>query len=373
MIVLRLVTNTASRMMFTFLPELSRGTGISIDRFGTLLSIRDLSGLTAPWAGRRTDRVGTRQVMLIGSGLAAAGMLFMAFGGTGMVIGVLAFGLGRIGFQVGMNAWIGHEVAYERRGRATGQVEMTWAGAALIGLPIMGLLIDRLGWRSAPLALTLLTVPLTALLAKRLPKPTSTETDGATKPDLSFTAWVTLGSFGLLNTSAQFLVFGHGIWLEETYNFDPSQVGFAIIAVGVAELISSFGSSRLTDRLGKRNSVAAGALVLTVALICLAIVDQPPLAVGLGLLVLSFLGFEFSLVSALPLVAELDPAARAEVIGRSVGLSILARAAGSLVASVLILSQGFRFLMALGAVLAAITTALVVALVKEPEATSADL
>ncbi|MGI9599013.1 MAG: MFS transporter, partial [Acidimicrobiales bacterium] len=170
----------------------------------------------------------------------------------------------------------------------------------------------------------------------------------------------------LLTGAAQFLVFGHGIWLEDTYDFDPSQVGFAIVAVGVAELVASFGSSRLTDRLGKRNSVALGTSILTVGLIGLAAIGDPPLWIGLGLLVLSFLGFEFAIVSAIPLVAELDPKARAEIIGRAVGLSIVARAGASLLASMLILDHGFRFVMTLAAVLAGATTALAITVVREP-------
>ncbi len=366
MIALRLVLNTGSRMMFTFLPEFSRGTGIDVDRLGQLLSVRDLSGLAAPLVGRTSDRVGTRRVMMTGAMLGAIGMVLFTLGSAGVAIGLVCYGLGRIGYHVGMNAWVGHEVAYERRGRATGQVEMTWAGAALVGLPMMGLLIDRLGWRAAPAALAIVTLPLVVLLADRLPKPTSAGTGAAARPSLSPSAWAALATFGLLNGAAQLLVFGHGIWLEATYDFDPSQVGFAIVAVGVAELAASYTSSRLTDRLGKRNSVVAGAAVLTIGLAGLAVLDQPPLAIGLALLVLSFLGFEFAVVSAIPLVAELDPEARAEIIGRSVGLSIVARAGASLFASVVILGPGFRFLIVVAAGLAAVTTVLAIAAVREP-------
>ncbi len=367
MILLRLVVNTGSRMMFTFLPEFSRGTGLEVDQLGRLLSLRDLSGLAAPFVGRVCDRIGTRSVMVIGGALSALGMLAFTVGSTGVLIGMVCFGLGRIGYHVGMNAWVGHEVAYERRGRATGQVEMTWAGAALIGLPAMGLLIDRLGWRAAPAVLTILTIPLTAMLGRRLPKPTTGSGGAGAKPNLSRSGWAALASFTLLTGSAQFLVFGHGIWLEETYDFDPSQIGFAIVAVGVAELISSYASSRVTDRLGKRNSVAAGTAVLTLGLAGLALIDSPPLAMGLLLLVVAFLGFEFGIVSAIPLVAELDPAARAEIIGRAVGLSIVARAGVSLLASILIIDRGFRFLMILATAMAAATAVLIVAVVREPK------
>lgn len=370
MILLRLLMNTGSRMMFTFLPEFSRGTGMSVEQLGRLLSIRDLTGLTAPLVGRTSDRIGTRKIMLVGGALGAFGMFLFTLGGTGVAIGLACFGFGRIGNQVGLNAWVGHEVAYERRGRASGQIEMTWAGAALIGLPTMGLLIDRLGWRAAPAAMALATAPVTIILAKRLPKPAATETTAGSKPSLSFAAWGTLCAFTLMTVAAQFLVFSHGIWLEGTYGFDPAQVGFAIVAVGIAELIASYASSRFTDRLGKRNSVAAGSLVLTTGLLGLAVFADPPLWVGLGLLVLSFLGFEFGIVSTIPLVAELDPQARAEIIGRAVGLSIVARAATSLLAATLILDQGFRLVMTLAAIVSAITTVITITVVREPQLAS---
>ncbi len=365
MIALRLITNTGARMMFTFLPEFSRGTGLGVDQLGRLIAIRDLSGLIAPAVGRASDRRGTRRIMLIGGAAAGLGALLLPLGTAGLAVGLILFGLGRVAYQVSMNAWVGHEVAYERRGRASGQIEMTWAGAALIGLPTIGLLIDRVGWRAGPSALGILTLPLLLTLRHRLAETTTPTNGPSPRPALSAAGWFTLAAFTSLNGAVQFLVFAHGIWLEETYGFEPTQVGLAIVAVGLAELAASFSSSRITDRFGKRNSVAAGAAVLTVGLAALAIVDRPPLVVGVGLLVIAFLGFEFAIVSAIPLIAELDPLARAEVIGRSVGLSILARSGGSLAAA-MIIGQGFRTVMAVATILAVITTALSLFFVEEP-------
>ena len=352
--------------MFTFLPEFSRGTGIELNTLARLLSIRDMTGLIAPLVGRRSDRTGTRGVMLTGGALAGIGMALFALGSLGVVIGLICYGLAHIAYNIGMNAWVGHEVAYERRGRASGRIEMTWAGAALVGLPTMGLLIDRIGWRAAPIALAMLALPLTLVAANRLPEPTAASTGPRVRPTLSTSAWAAIAAFSLLTVSAQMLVFSHGIWLEETYDFDPSQVGFAIITVGIAELIASYGSSRFADRIGKRNALVVGTLILAAGLVGLAAIDDPPLAIGLGLLVLTFLGFEFGVVSAIPLLAELDPRARAEVIGRAVGLSIVGRALGSILAAEVILRQGFRTVMVIGAFAALVTLLTTLFLVVEP-------
>ncbi len=367
LIALRLVVNTGSRMMFTFLPEFSRGTGIELDTLGRLLSLRDMTGLIAPWVGRRSDRKGTGPVILAGGILAGVGMALFALGSLGVIIGLICYGLAHLAYNIGMNAWVGHEVAYERRGQASGRIEMTWAGAALVGLPTMGVLIDRLGWRAAPMALAILALPLTAMAATRLPPPTASKTGPRVKPNMSTAAWASVAAFALLTGSAQLLVFSHGIWLEDTYRFDPSQVGFAILTVGVAELFASYGSSQLADRIGKRNSLAVGTMILTVGLGGLAAVDDPPLVIGLGLLIIAFLGFEFGVVSAIPLLAELDPSARAEVIGRAVGLSIVGRALGSVLAAEVIIRQGFRTVMVIGAIIALVTLAVTLGLMNEPD------
>jgi predicted MFS family arabinose efflux permease len=244
---------------------------------------------------------------------------------------------------------------------------MTWAGAALVGLPTMGLLIDRIGWRAAPTALAMLALPLTVVAAKRLAPPTAASTGPRVRPTMTMSAWAAVAAFSLLTVSAQMLVFSHGIWLEDTYDFDPSQVGFAIITVGIAELFASYGSSRFADRIGKRNSLAVGTLILAVGLIGLTVMDDPPLVIGLSLLVIAFLGFEFGVVSAIPLLAELDPRARAEVIGRAVGLSIVGRALGSILAAEVILRQGFQTVMAIGAIAAVATLLMTIILVVEPD------
>ena len=138
------------------------------------------------------------------------------------------------------------------------------------------------------------------------------------------------------------------------------------MAVGIAEAIASYGTSRVTDGLGKRNAVIGGAFVLSIGLVGLAIAPDPPLALGLGLLVLAFLGFEFAIVSSIPMVSELDPSARSHVVGRSVGLATITRASVSLISPGLYESLGFRSTMIAGTIAAFASIVTMVTLVKEP-------
>ncbi len=354
--------------MFSFLPAFSRGTGFSIDQLATFLSFRELSGLAAPYIGRLSDRAGTAKIMIVGGALIGLGLLLMPLGATGIVIGLGVWGFGQIAYHVAMNAWVANEVSYSQRGRATGQIEMSWAAAALIGLPLAGLLIDNLGWRAAPLTFGLLSLPLTFMLARRIDTTTATDSKSTEAvSSLSLAGWATLISFGLMSLTFQLLVFTHGIWLEQTYSFDPTQVGFAIAIVGLAELVGSYGSFRFTDDLGKKSSIIVGISVLALGLAGLVALNSPPLYFGLGLLALSFLGFEYAIVSAIPLIAELHPQARAQTIGRAVGLSVLARAGGNLIAGNLVEDHGFDFVLTIAIVLAAATIAIIVGFVREPD------
>jgi predicted MFS family arabinose efflux permease len=175
-----------------------------------------------------------------------------------------------------------------------------------------------------------------------------------------------LATNGSMTAAAQFLFLSHGLWLEDTYGLDTAEVGFAIVAVGAVEVIATTGSSRLTDRLGKRRAMVGGTTLMTIALGALAAYSAPPLWLGLVLLIVAFLGFEFGIVSAIPLVSELDPGARAEMIGRSIGISTVVRAVITLIATALYVTQGFGVVMTVATATGLLAIALNVVAMVEP-------
>lgn len=366
LIAFRWVSNAGIRFAYSFLPAIARGTGLSVEEVGRLLALRDLTGLAAPGAGRLSDRVGTPRVMLLGGLVAAGGLLTSVLGPWGLLIGFVAFGLGKIGFDIGLNAWVGHEVAYARRGRAMGLVELAWALAALLLLPVLGVLIDAFGWQAAPLALAAAAVPLLVGI-RRVAGTTHPTTSGPlARPTLDRSTLAMYLAFSTLTLASQFLIVGHGLWLEDAYGFNASQIGVAVVGVGAVELVATIGTISGTDRLGKRTAIIGGALLFGAAATALAVTTAPPLVLGLALLVVAFLGFEFAFVSALPLVAELDPAARATAIGIALGSSTVVRSIGSVAGSSLYVASGFRALMTASAVAAAVTVAVCATVVREP-------
>jgi len=366
----RLIINTASRMLFTFLPAISRGSGMSVEALGRVIFARDMTGLLGPAVGGVVRRAGAWRTMVWAGVLGAVGMLLVPFGVVGIVIGLVLWGLCRTSFIIALNSWLGDAVAYERRARATGLVELTWAAAALIGLPLMGVLIDAVGWWMAPTILGLLGLPFAALMARieSQAKVAATTTQHRSIV-MSRNTIFALVAVALMTGAAQFLLFTHGLWLESTYDFDPAQVGFAIVAVGAAEAVASYGTSLITDRLGKRNGVIAGTVVLAAALAGFSALPAPALFIGLGLLVIAFLGFEFAIVSSIAMVSELEPEGRSAAIGRSVGLSTVARAGVSLLCGWLYDVVSFRTIMLLATATAVAAIILLLGFVVEPAGT----
>jgi DHA1 family inner membrane transport protein len=365
LVLLRFFVNVAGRMLYTFLPSFARGTGLSVGAMGRVIAGGELMALIAPWSGRATDRIGSSKVM-VNSGLVIAGGLLMAvFGMPGVIVGVLVFGLARTGFHVSMNSWIGDEVAYERRGRATGFIEMSWGAASLLGLPVVGLLIDNFGWRTPFIVCGLAIAPLSWITQRRSTNATH-DSRASRKPSMTPAVYAALVVSAAMTAAAQTFVFSHGLWLEDTYNLDTAQVGFAVIAVGAIELIATFGSANFTDRLGKKTSMLSGTGLLSAALVILAFVPAPPLAIGIALLVVAFLGFEFAIVSSIPLIAELDTEARAQMVGLWVAVTTVARAVVTILATWLYTRYGFDAVMTAGAGFGALAIGLGLAAMKEP-------
>jgi predicted MFS family arabinose efflux permease len=91
-----------------------------------------------------------------------------------------------------------------------------------------------------------------------------------------------------------------GPWFEDEFGFSSAGLIAVIIALGVFELVSSVGSARVTDTWGKEISVRRGAVLMVVATIVMAACTQLSF-VAVPMLIIFILGFEFAIVSMLPL------------------------------------------------------------------------
>jgi predicted MFS family arabinose efflux permease len=325
----RLATNAAYRYAPPFLATIARGLDVSVAEIGVAIAITDLCGLTSPLIGRFVDRVSRRWSMaggllVIGVGTTVAGL------STGLIlftVGLTSVSLAKIVFDVGLGAWIADHVPFARRGRVVGITETSWALGLLVGVSLLGIVTAVWSWRVAYLVAAVGVVTMAAIVLRRLPAETHPHTRApvAAVGRLPTSGWLAvLGMFGLMS-AAQTLFITFGPWLEDEFGFSGAGLAAVTFGLGTIELAASSTSAARTDRGGKERSVIAGSALMIPAALALALV-QTHLAAGLILLAAFLAAFEFAIVSALPIGAELVPGSPGRGIGTMIAFGTLGRA-----------------------------------------------
>jgi DHA1 family inner membrane transport protein len=348
--VVRVVIHTSRRFAYTFAAPLSRGLGVPLTAITSLIAVNQATGLTSPIFGPLGDRWGYRVMMLAGLTLLAAGMLAGGFLPIYAIIMIALFvaGLGKSIFDPALQAYVGEKVPYHRRGLAIGLVEFGWAGSSLIGIPVVGLLIDRMGWRSPFLVLGGLGLLGAAVLRLLIPRDTRQQTTSQTRTDLrevwrqlsgEHTALGALGFSFLAGAANDNLFVIYGVWLESTFGLTVVALGLATTVIGVAELLGEAFTAALADRLGLKRAIFAGLTLSAGSYILLPIIART-LPLALAGLFLVFLTFEFTIVTSFSLFTEVLPAARGTMMSSNVALISLGRMVGTMIGTLVWLAGG---------------------------------
>lgn len=336
--VVRTIINTAFRMVYPFLPAISRGLGVPIESITVAITLRATLGVFSPFIGSLADIRGRKTAILLGVGLFAVGMLLVTVWPTypSLFVSLLLVGLSKIVFDPAMQAYLGDHVPYERRGLAIGLSEFGWSGAFLLGIPIVGWLIAQYGWNAPFFWLTLLGIGLIFLLWRILPvdRPipgTQLSLRQGFRVVLSYpSALAGLVMALLINASNETVNIVYGLWLEDSFGLQIAALGVASAIIGIAELGGEGLVAGFVDRLGKRRAVGLGLLCYAAASLLLPALGVTETGAWLGLF-LFYLSYEFTLVSTIPLMTELAPGARATLLASNVAAFSLGRALGSLI------------------------------------------
>jgi predicted MFS family arabinose efflux permease len=312
----RLVLNTAWRFVYPFLPAISRGLGISLERAGLLVSARSIAGMATPVVVATVGR-GERRQRIVAATLAlfVVGVFVTAATGafTGALVGFVLIGLAKPSFDVAAHAYIADRVPYRRRARALSILELTWAGGLLVGAPLTGWMIDRFDWRAPFWAFAVLGIVAVLLLRPALDRDAGG--DGATAEPFRLTrpAVALLASVFFFNLGAETTIVVFGAWLEDGFGVSLVALGGLTVLLALSELLGEGTTLAFTDRVGKRRMVAIG---LTVSAIAFAAVGTlaDSMGGGLGALGVAFFAYEVTIVSAIPLTTELMPGARARLL-----------------------------------------------------------
>ena len=354
----RTVLHTSFRMVYPFLSVFARGLGIDLITISLVMTGRSLMGLFGPLLAPIADIRGRKVSMLLGLGLFIfSAVLISVF----PIFPVFIFSLPLTALSVliflpAMQAYIGDRVPYSRRGWALGITELSWSLAFIAGVPLVGWLIDTLSrnpetallaWRAPFPLIAILGLVFFILIALRIPNNRSSQ------PSLG-NSWQTIRQilkvptvlaglgFAIATTVANEtvnLVFG--VWLEDSFGLKLAALGAASAVIGISELGGEGLSAIIADRIGKEYAVRLGLITSALATILIYWLGSSVPGALIGLFFF-YLGFEFTIVSSLPLMSEVYPAARATVMASTVACFSLGRALGAFMAPRLY-QQGFIY------------------------------
>lgn len=357
----RLIINTSKRFPYPFASALSRGLGVPLTGVTYLIAINQATGILSPVFGPLGDRWGYRLMMLAGLSMLAVGMLA---GGLLPVYGMILLalflvGLGKSLFDPALQSYIGERVPYQRRGLAIGVVEFSWAGSSLVGIPLVGLLIAGFGWRSPFLVLGGLGLLGVVMLGYLIPRD-DRRSSGITNTIGFREAWrrlsrerAALGALGfslLIAAANDNLFVIYGVWLESSFGLSVLALGAATMTIGLAELLGEGLTAFVADRLGLKRALFTGLVLAASSYILLPFVGRT-LSLALAGLFVTFLTFEFTVVTGISLFTEILPGARATMMSSNVAAMSVGRVIGALIGGSIWLAGG---LLAISLVSAAI-------------------
>jgi predicted MFS family arabinose efflux permease len=295
-----------------------------------MIAVNQATAILALFFGPLADRMGYRLMMLSGLALLVGGMFaagFLPFYGMVLVALFLA-GLGKSIFDPAVQAYISERIPYRRRGLAIGILEIAWAGSALIGIPLVGLLMEgfRDAWRQ--------------LFVRRR-------------------ALGTIGFTFLAAVANDNLFVVYGVWIEEAFNLSVVALGLSIGVIGIAELLGESLTAALSDRIGLKRSVIIGLVLSTACYAILPFCDRSISMVLAGLF-LTFITFEFMVVTSISLTTELLPGSRATMLSGCLAAAGIGRVIGALIGGPIWLAGG---ILATGMVSAGLSAMALVSLV----------
>jgi len=315
--VTRVIINTGYRMIYPLLPVFTRELNVSDASFAILLTVLQLTGLSAPLMGQVSERQGRRFTMLMGLGMYIAGMMlvFLSPNFPGLAAALIIAAFGKISFDPALQAYIGDRVPYQKRGFYLGVLEFGWAGAYVVGVPIMTWLMAQSNWQIPFGVLAILTGICFLIAFFMLERDKPEQRTGVSFFQVvrqSVNSPIALAGLALgfgISGANQLITYVFGFWIEASFGIQLTALAAASFVIGLSELGGEGIVTTISDRFGKRRLVIVAIIGNILACLILPF-TAINLTVALAGLFFFYLTFETGLVATIPLASELSPLAR---------------------------------------------------------------
>lgn len=337
---IRTVLNTGFRMIFPFQPIFMDSLGVPLIQMTRMLAGQSLLGIFSPLFASLGDTRGRKTGMIVGLILFSTGAGLMLFWPT--VFGFLAFLLlsilGKSIFDPAIQAYFGDRIPYRRRGFVLAITETSWSGAFFLGVPLVGLLLNRFGLQAPFVVLTCLGAAALLTIILLIPRdpalkhgqPTMLSNFGAVFRSPSARAGLSVTALICVANQVVNVVFG--VWLDQSFAFQITALGGASAVIGLAELIGEGGVSLVSDRLSKKRAALVGILGSVLSSALLPVLGKTSTGAFFGLFFF-YLTFEFTIVSVIPLMTGVLPEARATTMAMNAAGASLGRGLGAWIAA----------------------------------------
>jgi predicted MFS family arabinose efflux permease len=337
-------------------------------------------GIFSPLFGVAADRTSYRLVIRVALLLNAAGFLLLGLSQEMWmtVAGMILAGLGTGAFIPNLQAYVSGHLPYSIRARGLGMLEYAWALTGIVGLSLVGVLIELTNWR-VPFLLLAVGMVIMSFVFGAMPAVQGVHAPAA--PPVRGNGWSPVAFFrieqnalstysailagGLCYFAAMQLFIAHGAWLEEQYGLSPAQLGLVAFVFGWFDLAASVAVSLFTDRIGKRRSVIFGIVGSVIGYLVMPYFNVE-LVLAVAAIGVTRMFFEFSIVSYFPLLSEQAPAQRGKVMTFGSAFALIGGTIAGFSGPWLLVNLGVAGLTWVSAV--AVATALVIVLLLVREA-----
>jgi predicted MFS family arabinose efflux permease len=215
-------------------------------------------------------------------------------------------------------------------------IELSWALSFIIMVPLAGLILENGLWNGPFIALSVAGAIATLLIWWLVPNDLPVQGEPVAvfadiRKVLGYMPAVMgmlMGLSFILGNELINVIFG--VWMQDAYGLQIAALGAASAVIGFSELGGNGIAAFLADRIGKEKSIAAGIILSSLTVITLPLVGSSIVGAFIWLFMF-FLSFEIVVISALPLMSEITPTARATTMALFIAALSIGRALGDVI------------------------------------------